>query len=81
LIDWIAAGFELSGAYLVGHKRRVAFPLFIIGNIFWVWVAVEKELWGLLALMVAFMVVNIRNWIKWGKSEHIASTGTDTKST
>jgi len=67
MLDWPAAGFELLGVWLVGNKNRWAFPCFWICEAIWTVVAIQKQLWGLLALMVIMAVLNIRNYRKWGK--------------
>ena len=64
-MDWVAAVLELVGMLLVGQKNRKAFIVLIMANMAWFCFAIEKESKALFILMVAFVVVNIRNWYKW----------------
>lgn len=66
-LDWLAAIFELTGSWFVGEKKRIAFLILICGSITWAIVACQKHLYGLLITTGIFTVINIRNWIKWGK--------------
>lgn len=65
MIDWLAAGFELSGDWIVGNKKRTGFLLRIIGSCFWIYVAVTKDVWGLIPAAGFMLIVNARNFWKW----------------
>lgn len=65
MIDWLAAGFELSGDWLVGNKRKIGFVLKIICCVLWIVVAVKSGVYGLLAVVVPALFVNVRNFLKW----------------
>jgi hypothetical protein len=69
MLDWIAAIFELGGAWLVGDKRKIGFVAFMLGNIFWAVLAVKEALWGLLFVACVFFCINIRNYRKWSKDK------------
>ena len=69
MTDWIAAIFEIAGVWLAGNKSRWCFPLFWTCEVLWFIVAIKAKLWGLAAMMIVFAVVNVRNYIKWGKHE------------
>lgn len=64
-MDWIAAVFELSGAYIIGNKNKLGFILNIIGCSVWIYVSISTKVYGLLLVVVPAIVINIRNYIKW----------------
>ncbi len=65
-LDWIAAAFELSGAWLLGDKNRWSFILFLACNACWIaYVFRTKTTYGLLLVVLPMSIINIRNWIKW----------------
>ncbi len=66
-MDWIAAIMEMLGKVLVVRKNRTGFLISAVCNVTWMFVAVRTELWGLLVMMVVFVVINVTGFIKWGK--------------
>ena len=67
MFDWIAAGFELSGNWIVGNKKKFGFLLLIICNVLWVVVAIKMKVYGLLLVVVPAFGINVRNFLKWRK--------------
>ena len=65
-MDIIAGLLELLANWLIGNKKRAAFIVFNIANCFWIWTAFEKHVYGLLLICLPAIVINIRNFIKWG---------------
>ena len=65
--DIFAGIVELIACWLVGSKNRLAFPLFIIASITWVFVALDRHIYGLLIVVIPAIGINIRNWIKWSE--------------
>jgi len=65
MFDWLASTFELVGGWLVGDKKRVGFLLNSIGCTIWVYVAIDKEVYGLLLVVIPAALINIRNFVKW----------------
>jgi len=68
-LDWIASSFELSGSWTIGKKRRYGFILNTIGCLLWIFVAINKPVYGLLLVVVPAIIINIRNFILWGKQD------------
>ncbi len=66
-MDWIACVLELFGAWTVGNKKKAGFIILIAGNVFWFGTGISKELYGLTAVAVIFILINIRNYRKWKK--------------
>ena len=67
MIDFIAAGFELTGSWTIGSKRRIGFLLNIVGDLAWIYVGARASLYGLVLIAGLALGVNIRNFLKWGK--------------
>ena len=65
-MDWIAGILELSGKWLIGDKKRVGFVISLLACIVWTFVAISTQIYGLLLVVVPAMVVNVRNFRKWG---------------
>lgn len=69
-MDWIAAAFELIGAWLVGNKDKKGFILIFLGCAVWVFVALTRPgVLGLLLVVIPALWINIRNYFKWYKEE------------
>lgn len=64
-MDVIAGILELLGCWLVGNKKRICFILFILCGLCWIYVAFDKQVYGLLLISIPNLVINIRNWFKW----------------
>lgn len=73
MIDFIAGGLDLAGIFTVGNKDRRGFLLHLIGNAAWVYVAMDLKVYGLLLVVLPAMVLNIRNFLKWKKSDSMQS--------
>lgn len=65
MIDFIAGGFDLSAAYVIGNKNRYGFILSFIGNAAWIYVAFKVPVYGLLLIVVPALLLNVRNFLKW----------------
>ena len=68
-MDWIAAIFELYGGWRVGNYERIGFIFTLIGCLIWIYVAINYQIYGLLAVVIPAIIINIRNYIKWGKNK------------
>ena len=62
---------ELVAAYLVGCKIRCGFLIFILCNVLWIFVAIHSGLNGMVTMMFAFLVMNVRNYVKWGRNSDV----------
>ncbi len=70
MIDWIAAGLEVTGDWLVGNKQRWGFILRMVSGAVWIVVAVRFSVWGLLLVVIPAFAVNTRNFFKWTKENN-----------
>jgi len=68
-MDWIAAAFTMVGLLLVVYKSKWNFVAFIVGNIFWILVALlnTTKLWGMASIQVVLIVFGVWGFIRWGK--------------
>jgi len=70
-MDWIATVLEVIGVWKVGNKSRWGFVYLLICNLAWILVAYQTKLYGMLTMMIIFVFINIRNFIKWSNDEHL----------
>ena len=68
-MDWIACIFELTGAWLVGSKKKLGFIVFMIGNVFWFLAGRSNDLGGLQLVGIIFFLINVRNYRKWSQEK------------
>lgn len=69
-LDWVASGLELTAGWILGNKNRFGFILAILCGICWaLYVLMSKSTYGLLIVVIPGLVINVRNWIKWGKED------------
>lgn len=68
-MDWIAGFLELIGGWLIGDKKKVGFVVNIIGCIMWTCVAINTKIYGLLLVVIPAIVINFRNYRKWGNEK------------
>ena len=72
MIDWIASILELIGSWIVGNKNRNGYLFIIAGLICWmIYVAVAKQTYGLLLVVIPATFISVRNYIKWGNNKKI----------
>lgn len=70
MLDWIAAVFELIGAWLIGNKVKWGFICYLWCNALWIaYVLVSDSTYGLLLVIIPSIFVNIRNFIKWTRED------------
>lgn len=67
MIDWLAGLFELLGLYVVGNKNKFGFLFNICGNVLWIYVAFEYQVYGLLLVVIPALFINFRNYLKWSR--------------
>jgi len=64
-MSYLAAIFEIAGAWMVGNKERWGFVVFMIGNVLWFMLGIKTGEYGLNLVSVVFLLINIRNFRKW----------------
>jgi len=66
-VSYLAAIFEILGAWMVGNRQRHGFLIFMIGNVLWFMLGIKTEEYGLNLVAVVFFMINIRNYRLWRK--------------
>ena len=67
-MDYLAGIFELLGLWTVGNKRRYGFIITITGLVCWLmYVILTNSTYGLMIIVIPAIVINFRNFIKWGR--------------
>jgi nicotinamide riboside transporter PnuC len=64
-ISWIASSFSLIGIFLNALKLIWCWPVWIIGNLFWIYWAWRKQEWAQVILWAVFELANIFGWYSW----------------
>jgi hypothetical protein len=64
-MDIVASILELLGLWLIGNRTRLGFVCSLFGCAAWCYVAVTREVYGLLIIGVAAIIINARNWWRW----------------
>ena len=76
ILDYTAFALTLPALYLLGQKNRLCFMIFIVTNAFWVRVALEKNLIGLVGMNIVYFLFNIYNYRKWSRDEKESNNAT-----
>jgi nicotinamide riboside transporter PnuC len=64
-IGWIASSFSLTGTLLNAFKIIWCWPLWIFGNMFWIYWSWKKKEWSQLVLWIVFDLANMVGWYQW----------------
>ncbi len=68
MLDWMGSALELFGMWKVGSKKRYSFIFSGLGNFCWIlFVFYNHVAYGLLGIVAPALIINIRNYRKWGK--------------
>ena len=57
---------------MMGNKDKRCYPILLIANFGVITVILCNSppiLWGLLSTQIVFIIINVRNWIKWTKDD------------
>lgn len=65
ICEWLGVGLSFVGAVLVAQGKRLAFPVYIGGNIMLAVFAQIHGHWGIFVLQFAFFVVNVMGYRNW----------------
>lgn len=64
-ISWIASSLSLTGVFLNAFKLISCWPVWIVGNLFWIYWSFKKHEWAQLILWIVFELANIFGWYQW----------------
>ena len=68
-MDWILSGLSMIMLWMMGNKNKYAPTVGIINQIFWIYYAISIKQYGLLIGTIGYLVIHIRNAIKWKNEE------------
>jgi hypothetical protein len=64
-MDWILSILSTIMLWMMGNKNKFAPILGVITQILWIYYAIAIHQYGLLVGTIAYLIVHIRNAIKW----------------
>ena len=64
-ISWIGAVFTVSGTVLNAYQIIWCWPIWITGNLLWLYWSFHKKEWAQFSLFSAFQLSNILGWYEW----------------
>ena len=64
-LSWVAAVFSLVGTIFAAYKIIWCWPIYIIGNFFWIYWSFKKKEWAQLVLWSVFQIANCFAWYQW----------------
>jgi uncharacterized Tic20 family protein len=69
MLSLVTAALTLWGMWLAGNKRSAGWIVGLVNQAFWLATIVVFEVWGLLPLTAALVVVYSRNLLKWRRED------------
>jgi nicotinamide mononucleotide transporter len=69
-MDWIAVVLSLIGSYFIAVKKVIAYPIFLIGNTFWILFYMKNDIYSAILLNIIYSVINVYGWYQWKKDEN-----------
>ena len=68
ILPWGLSGLTFWSMVLAGDKKRLAWHIGLINQVFWMVYVITTKQWGLVPLTILMTGVYIRNLIKWKKN-------------
>lgn len=65
ILEWSGAILGLIGAVFVTKKQTLGFLIVGVYNILWCVLGVFREQYGIVFLMVTYLVLNLWGYVKW----------------
>lgn len=72
-MSWLISILGISAKIMTAHRIRANWVVSFVCNGLFSWLAVEKELYGLLPLSAFQAVLCIYGWRKWGKEDELST--------
>lgn len=72
---WIVGAISLTMTWMMGNRDWRAPLLGLVGQVFWLILALHTQQWGLLVTVVLYTVVHTRNARKWWALREVAGDG------
>lgn len=62
---WVASGLSILGIWFNAKKNNWCWPIWIVSNVLWVYIAYERRSGAELTLWITFIVSNVYGWWEW----------------
>ena len=69
MLDWIGSLGIMTGLILSGRKNIYCWPVWIVGNFFWIIFGIQSKILSIIVLNFAFIIVNVIGWRNWRKEQ------------
>lgn len=66
-MDWILSAVSMIMLWSMGNKKRYAPFIGIAAQALWIYYAISINQYGLLIGTVGYLIIHIRNAVKWNK--------------
>lgn len=70
-MGYLGSASVLTGMWFIGRKWRFGFLLGALGEVFWFTRGYQASETDLMALAVVFTLMNLSNWLKWGRARKL----------
>ena len=80
-ISWIMPLFNLLGLLFAVYKKKEAFAIFMIPNIYWIGYTIAHKTYPMTAVQIIYIIFSIWGYLKWrgkknkGCSSPLSKTG------
>ena len=64
-MDWIGAGLNIIGLFLLADYRRYAMYVYLLSSISFIVWGTLNETWSIVTLQCVLLILNMRVIIKW----------------
>lgn len=68
-MDWLICIFVLLAKFFAGRKNALAWPCFILSGVFTSLLGIYEQMYGLIVLAAADIMICIWAWAKWEKCD------------
>ena len=70
ILSALAAFFSILGNLLIAFKKRIAFLIWIIGNLLWIWESIVDSLnVPLIVMNATYLFLNLLSYREWRKNK------------
>lgn len=69
-VDWITAVLTITYMQLMAMKKGAAWPLGIVTQFVWIYMSLQREMYGLVALSCILIVQCVYGWWNWKKPQN-----------
>jgi hypothetical protein len=67
-MDWITGIITVASMELIARRRWEGWAVGLVNQVFWVWLSIERGLYGLLVLTAVLTVQYIRGLLRWRRT-------------